>query len=79
MAKLCWEMWMIKNIKNNLNYIWFLLISLLNWIMIVILIKYAIIGKLNIWILLIITIVMVFYGFMNLTLGRDKLYVKVKT
>jgi hypothetical protein len=69
----------MNNIKNNLNYIAFLAMAILNYVSIIILVKYAIFGGLKVWLLMFITIATVFYGFICLTIGRDKLFVaKVK-
>jgi len=55
------------------QYIKYLLLGILNWIGIIYVYKFALIGEINIKVLFIITAILVGHGIMNLKLVSEKL------
>jgi len=56
---------------NKNDYIWYLILSLLFWIAIVFVFKFAIIGEIDLFILLCVIIIGAFYSFINLGLAKE--------
>ena len=55
------------------QYTKYLLLGILNWIGIIYIYKFALIGEINIKVLFIITAILVWHGFMNLKLASENL------
>ena len=55
---------------RNRNYLYYLLLGILNWIGITYIYKYAIVGKIDLYILSIVTIILVVFGLWGLTISK---------